>query len=67
MKEQDSSFKPLQTETDRKMSIVSLNSNLDLSGSECLNISDEHTLEACLTVSCPINIVFIVTNNLPLI
>ena len=33
------------------MSIVSLNTNLDLSGCECLNISDDHSLENCLTVS----------------
>ena len=28
--------------------MVSLNTHLDMSGSECLNMSDEHPLENCL-------------------
>ena len=32
----------------RKMSVVSLNTHLDMSGSECLNMSDDHPLSNCL-------------------
>ena len=30
------------------MTTVSLNTHLDMSGSECLNMSDDHPLENCL-------------------
>ena len=30
------------------MSVVSLNTHLDMSGSECLNMSDDHPLSNCL-------------------
>ena len=30
------------------MTNVSLNTHLDMSGSECLNMSDDHPLENCL-------------------
>ena len=30
------------------MSVVSLNTHLDMCGSECLNMSDDHPLDNCL-------------------